>query len=354
MNGFLRDGKETPDHTIAFSMGDPRGIGPEVLLKTLAVSDRIGQFKPVIFGCREVYRQAASVIWPGIKGAPDNIREILDNDIVELDSAGSGCSAFPDNPVSLRHFLDDNIALCGKLSGLAIEAGVKAVGENRAEALVTCPIDKKALNEGGYHFPGHTELLSHLNGDSPVSMMLVADDLRVVPATTHIALRSVPDAVNEELILQQCRVINRGLVELFSLPNPRIAICAMNPHLGDGGLAGKEDQEIIAPAVEKARAEGMDVRGPYSADTIFVRASHGEFDAVLAMYHDQAMIAVKMHGFGRGVNITLGLPFIRTSPDHGVALDIAGQGKAEKSSMVQATELAFRLARLKSRNHSGA
>ena len=267
---------------------------------------------------------------------------------------GYECPRLPDNPEALYQALNDDIALCGKLSGLAIEAGVKAVAEKRADALVTCPIDKKALNEGGYHFPGHTELLSHLNGDSPVSMMLVANELRVVPATTHIALRKVPESVTSELILQQCRVIHKGLVELFSIPNPRIGLCAMNPHLGDGGLAGTEDQDILEPAREKACAEGMDVRGPYSADTIFVRASHGEFDTVLAMYHDQAMIAVKMHGFGRGVNITLGLPYVRTSPDHGIALDIAGKGKAEKSSMVQAVGLTFRLVRLKSRNHSGA
>ena len=198
------------------------------------------------------------------------------------------------------------------------------------QCIVTAPIDKLALLQGGFDFPGHTEMLASLAGAN-VAMMLASDRLRVVLATTHVALRDVPALVTAERIAAVARVTKDGLVRWFGIERPRIALCALNPHAGDGGRFGSEDDDILAPA---ARAEGL--AGPYPADTVFVRALRGEFDAVIAPYHDVGMTAIKVASFGKGVNITLGLPFPRTSPDHGTALDIAGQNRADPSSMVEA------------------
>jgi 4-hydroxythreonine-4-phosphate dehydrogenase len=328
---------------VAISAGDVRGIGPEVLLKALAREDFEGALRPIVTGPVAALKMQAREIWPtGIY--PLLVAEALDSalDIV-LDGElpdGTGSIA------NLRKALTGDEALAGRWAGRAVERAVALVGAGRARSLVTAPLDKHALNLGGYSFPGHTEMLSHLAGDVEVSMLLAGGTLRVVPATTHVALSKVPSLVCEELIIGQCRVIHSGLRRVFGIEKPRIAVCGLNPHLGDGGVAGDEDQRVIAPAVASARTSGLDVQGPFPADTVFVRAAQGKFDAVLAMYHDQAMVAIKMHSFGGGVNITLGLPYVRTSPDHGTALDIAGLGLADEGSMVEAVRLAVAVARL--------
>jgi 4-hydroxythreonine-4-phosphate dehydrogenase len=199
-----------------------------------------------------------------------------------------------------------------------------------AQGLVTAPIDKHALFAGGYDYPGHTEMLAALTG-SRTAMMLASSRLRVVLATTHIALRDVPEAVTPVAIADAARITKAGLRDWFGIHEPRIALCAMNPHAGDGGRFGTEDDAILTPA---ARAAG--IAGPFSADTVFVRAIRGEFDAVIAPYHDVGMTAIKVASFGHAVNVTLGLPFPRTSPDHGTAMDIAGQGVASAESMIEA------------------
>ena len=329
---------------LAVSMGDARGIGPEVLLKALAHPDLSRMPTPLIFGIKRVLEKEAARLWRDQGAPPGPVSQALEK-VVEIlepsdDSPPPGCSAR-----ELRQYLSDNPRMCGKWAGRAIERSVEWIAAGKARALVTAPIDKNALNAAGYHFPGHTEMLAHLAGDVRVSMMLAAEGLRVIPATTHIALARVPETITAELLIEQCQIIHRGLRELFGIEAPRIAVCGLNPHLGDGGLAGDEDLRVTTPAVNAARTEGLDVNGPFSADTIFVRAARGEFDAVLAMYHDQAMIPIKMHSFGTGVNITLGLPYIRTSPDHGVALEIAGTGAADESSMVEALKLAECLSR---------
>lgn len=226
----------------------------------------------------------------------------------------------------------------GRLAGLAIERAVGLAQSGAVQGIVTAPIDKAALLAGGYDFPGHTEMLAALTG-ARVAMMLASDTLRVVLATTHLALRDVPDAVTGEAIGAAAAVTRQGLREWFGIERPRIALCALNPHAGDGGRFGREDDEILAPA---ARQAGID--GPYPADTVFVRALRGEFDAVIAPYHDVGMTAIKVASFGSAVNITLGLPFPRTSPDHGTALDIAGKGIADPSSMIAAILLCARIA----------
>jgi 4-hydroxythreonine-4-phosphate dehydrogenase len=280
---------------LAMTVGDPRGIGPEIVAKALA-DPRVGE------RC----------------------------DVVVIGAAGAG--------VEVAESVGDwragsNASLAGKLSGLAIERAVQMAQAGDVEGIVTAPIDKAALDAGGYDFPGHTEMLGALTGSS-VAMMLASDKLRVVLATTHIALRSVAENLSAASIIETARITRNGLQAWFGIASPRIALCALNPHAGDGGRFGSEDTKLLEPA---ARAAGID--GPFPADTVFVRAMRGEFDAVIAPYHDVGMTAIKVASFGNAVNVTLGLPFPRTSPDHGTALDIAGQDRADPSSMIAATLL---------------
>ena len=295
---------------LALTVGDPRGIGPEIVAAALA--------DPAL-------RAACDVVVVGPRG----MRELalVDADVGPWTSGGDAAAA-------------------GRLAGRAIEAAVRLALAGEVDGIVTAPIDKAALHAGGYDFPGHTEMLARLTG-ADVAMMLAADELgpagdqalRVVLATTHIALRDVPDAVTPAAIARAARVTRGGLRDWFGLAEPRLALCALNPHAGDGGRFGREDEEVLAPA---ARACGL--LGPFPADTVFVRALRGEFDAVVAPYHDVGMTAIKVAAFGRAVNVTLGLPFPRTSPDHGTALDIAGRGLADPSSFRQAVLSCARIA----------
>jgi len=277
------------------TVGDPRGIGPEIVAKALADS-RVGE------RC----------------------------DVVVIGPAQSGVQVGE----SVGHWVaKGGAARAGELSGLAIERAVQMAIAGEVDGIVTAPIDKAALHAGGYDYPGHTEMLAHLTR-SHVAMMLTSEKLRVVLATTHIPLREVSQKLSSGSITETARITRDGLREWFDIPEPRIALCALNPHAGDSGRFGNEDSDILAPA---ARAAGID--GPFPADTVFVRAMRGEFDAVIAPYHDVGMTAIKVASFGSAVNITLGLPFPRTSPDHGTALDIAGQNRADPSSMIAATLL---------------
>lgn len=228
-------------------------------------------------------------------------------------------------------------ARAGALAGRAITRAVELVQAGRAQGIVTAPIDKAALLAGGFDFPGHTEMLEALAG-TPTVMMLASDRLRVVLATTHLALRDVHAALTRERLERTVRLTREGLRTGFGIAEPRIALCALNPHAGDHGRFGHEDDDLLAPL---ARATG--ITGPFPADTVFVRAMRGEFDCVIAPYHDVGMTAIKVASFGEGVNVTLGLPFVRTSPDHGTALDIAGQGRASATSFVAAVRLAVSL-----------
>jgi 4-hydroxythreonine-4-phosphate dehydrogenase len=277
---------------LALTLGDPRGIGPEVVRKALA-DDRV-----------------RDLVEPTVVG-PDGTEVVADLVVGSWRAGGSEAEA-------------------GRLAGLAIERAVRLAKSGAVAGIVTAPIDKQALHKGGYDDPGHTEMLARLTG-SRTAMMLASEKLRVVLATTHIALREVPAAVTVQAICAAAETTTAGLRDWFGIASPRIALCGMNPHLGDGGRFGSEDADILAPA---ARAAG--IAGPISADTVFVRAMRGEFDVVIAPYHDVGMTAVKVASFGSAVNVTLGLPFPRTSPDHGTALDIAGRGVAREASMVEA------------------
>lgn len=287
---------------IAVTAGDPRGIGPEIISKALAD--------------------------PTVGGRSDLV-------IV----APSGCGL--DSDVEIGHWNpDDDQARAGRLAGLAIEKAVELAMKGEVQGIVTAPIDKAALLAGGYDFPGHTEMLAELT-HSRVAMMLASDRLRVVLATTHLPLRDVVASLNENVIVEAAEITRLALASWFGINEPRIALCALNPHAGDGGRFGSEDDVILRPAAEKAK-----IKGPFPADTVFVRAIRGEFDAVIAPYHDVGMTAIKVASFGSAVNITLGLPFPRTSPDHGTAIDIAGRGIADPSSFIQALLLCRRIASL--------
>jgi 4-hydroxythreonine-4-phosphate dehydrogenase len=277
---------------LAITLGDPRGIGAEIVRKALFDSRVSASCEAVIVG-------------------------------------PSGLDVRPD--ISVGAWLEGGSpADAGRAAGDAIERAVAMAAAGEVDGIVTAPIDKSALHAGGYDFPGHTEMLAALT-NSRTAMMLASDRLRVVLATTHIALRDVPAAVTPDAIAWAARLTREGLRRWYALKEPRLALCALNPHSGDGGRFGDEDDTILRPT---ARDEGL--AGPFPADTVFVRAMRGEFDAVIAPYHDVGMTAIKVASFGHAVNVTLGLPFPRTSPDHGTALDIAGQDRADAGSMIEA------------------
>ena len=296
-----------PRVRLAVTLGDVRGIGPEIVAAARADASLAAVAELVVVG------PASSTT------------------SVDLATGQWVEQATP----------TDRAALAGRLAGLAIERAVALAAAGDVAGIVTAPIDKAALLAGGYDYPGHTEMLAALTG-RPVAMMLASSGqhpLRVVLATTHIPLRDVPNAVTADAIATAVDVTRRGLVDWFAIAEPRIALCALNPHAGDGGRFGTEDDDLLAPTARR-----LGVAGPFPADTVFVRALRGEFDAVIAPYHDVGMTAIKVAAFGHAVNITLGLPFPRTSPDHGTALDIAGKGIADASSMKEAVRVCAAIA----------
>lgn len=295
---------------LAVTLGDPRGIGPEIVRAALE--------GPLADHCTVI-------------GADDQVAGIPAARRVGLGPWEQGSGERPDHARTLR---------AGRLAGHAIQHAVKLAQAGEVDAIVTAPVSKHALHLAGFPWPGHTEWLAHLAGDVDVAMMLASSRLRVVLVTTHVALRDVPALLTTERIVRTGRLTIAGLRDWFGIDVPRLALCALNPHAGESGLFGDEEARVLEPA-----ARQLGAAGPLPADTVFVRALRGEFDAVLAPYHDVGMTAIKVASFGEAVNVTLGLPFPRTSPDHGTALDIAGQGRADPASMRHAVELAVDLAR---------
>ncbi|HTS90256.1 MAG TPA: 4-hydroxythreonine-4-phosphate dehydrogenase PdxA [Gemmatimonadales bacterium] len=300
---------------LAVTLGDPRGIGPEITRRALE--------SPL----------DADIV---VVGAEDQMESIPAAERLAVGSwgegAGEGEAATRPGP--------SRAARAGRIAGLAVETAARMALEKKVDAIVTAPAHKHALHLAGFRWPGHTEWLAHLAGDVPVAMMLASDRLRVVLVTTHVPLRAVPQLLTTDLVVRAGEITREGLRRWWGLAAPRLAVCAVNPHAGESGLFGDEEERVLKPAVNALGASG-----PWPADTVFVRALKGEFDAVLAPYHDVGMTAIKVASFGSGVNVTLGLPFPRTSPDHGTAFDIAGTGRADPSSMRQALELAVAMAR---------
>ncbi len=313
---------------VAITLGDPRGIGPEIVQAVLRDPPPGGEF--VVIGPDELVVGYAAGIGVGGMGG-------------RREEGGGRRSTDPNTSSPLPAPCSPETA--GRLTGLAIEKAVELVQGGEVDAIVTAPAQKKALHLAGHRYPGHTEWLAALAGDVDVAMMLAAETLRVVLVTTHVPLSRVPQLLTTELIVRTGEITRRALREWFGIGEPRLAVCALNPHAGEGGLLGDEDDTVLAPAAQRLGAAG-----PLPADTVFVRASRGEFDAVLAPYHDVGMTAIKMAAFGSAVNVTLGLPFVRTSPDHGTAFDIAGKGLADPSSMRKAVELAIELANRRRRD----
>ncbi|MEZ4587582.1 MAG: 4-hydroxythreonine-4-phosphate dehydrogenase PdxA [Gemmatimonadales bacterium] len=294
---------------IAVTLGDPRGIGPEIVGRALATP----------------LDAAITVVGP-----EDLIGAIPAEHRVSIGAWRGGSGAMPeDRPRAQR---------AGRLAGHAVERAAQLAMAGMVDAIVTAPVEKHALHLAGFRYPGHTEWLAHLAGDCDVAMMLASGNFRVVLVTTHVALRDVPSLITVDRVVRTGRLTQQHLSRWFGIAEPRLALCALNPHAGEQGLFGDEEARLLAPA-----ANQLGAAGPLPADTVFVRALRGEFDAVLAPYHDVGMTAIKVAAFGRGVNVTLGLPFPRTSPDHGTAFDLAGTGRADPSSMRAALELAVDL-----------
>lgn len=326
---------------LAVTMGDAAGIGPEVIVKALASPAVWRACRPIVIGSVPVLQQetrrlsSSLTVVPlqGDHGRGSAIRRgyvpVFDPLKTPLGRIRAGRPAQDPGAASVEF----------------IKTAVRWAQGGCVSGMVTAPINKEALHLAGYPYPGHTELLANLTGTKQVGMMLMGGPLKILFVTTHLALRDVPNALTTPRVLQAIRLAHRAMKDYFRIPKPQIGVAALNPHAGEHGLFGNEEQDCIAPAVRLARRARIQASGPLPADTLFGAAVHGAFDVVVAMYHDQGLIPLKTVAFGRCVNVTVGLPIIRTSVDHGTAYDIVGKGKADPQSLVEAIRLAADLAR---------
>lgn len=323
--------------TIAITMGDPAGIGPEIIMKALAQPETHALCEPLVIGDAERLRAAGRIV-----GVDLEVASLADAAEARFGSSAVQCVDLKIVPADLPFGKMSPIA--GEAAYRYVETAVRVVEAGHAQAICTAPLTKEALHAAGHKYPGHTELLAHLTGTPEVSMMLTSPKLRVIHVTTHIGLLDAIAKIEPGLVE---RVIARGhdVLVKAGIANPKIGVCAINPHAGENGLFGRgEEAEKITPAIESCKAKGWDVRGPLPADTLFFLAGRGDYDMVVAMYHDQGHGPIKVLGLEAGVNITVGLPVIRTSVDHGTAFDIAGKGIADERSLVEALRQAAELA----------
>lgn len=323
---------------IAITMGDASGVGPEVIMRSLAQAELYTLAKPLVVGDAGRLREAAKIV-----DVPLTVRAIQHPEEAQFAPGQVDCIDLALIPEG--HPFGQVSALCGDAAYQYIARAAQLAVAGQVDAICTAPLNKEALHAGGHPFPGHTEMLAELTNTPEVSMMLVAPNLRVIHVTTHIGLLDAIERIDAGLV---SRTIARGHEALVhaGIHSPRIGVCGINPHAGENGLFGRgEEEEKIMPAVAEQQALGRDVTGPLPADTLFFRAGRGDFDLVVAMYHDQGHGPIKVLGLDEGVNITVGLPVIRTSVDHGTAFDIAGQGKADERSLLNALRMAAQLAR---------
>jgi 4-hydroxythreonine-4-phosphate dehydrogenase len=329
---------------VAITMGDPAGIGPEVILKALADPAISKVCRPLILGDSGVFDRARR----RHKKPPKLISWRQGQPLLPMLNGDAG---FVVCPLSSLKAADSRPGVPSRAAGHAtfryIQVAAKLALMGLADAITTAPISKHILIDAGYNYPGHTELLAELSSTRECRMMLVGRQLRVVPVTGHVPFTKVPRALTVENIHSTIVLTHRSLMDDFGMRKPRIAVAALNPHGGEAGIFGDEEIKVIQPAVRAAVKRNIDVRGPFPADSLFHHAAAGDYDAVICMYHDQGLIPLKLHHFFGGVALTLGPPFVRTSVDHGTAYDIAGKGKADATSMREAILLAARLARLK-------
>lgn len=320
---------------IAITMGDPCGVGPEIIIKALQHLVIANICVPFVIGDSLAMARALKVC-----GSHMQLQEITAPDQARQAPAGT----IPLLPLSR---LDDQDLIYGKPTAAAGDAMYRYICtaarlclDGSVAAMATAPISKEAMNRAGHDYPGHTELLAELCGTNDYVMMLAGDVLRVSLVTIHEALKEVPGLVSFERVLKTIRITEAAVRRLTGIPRPHLAVLALNPHCGEGGMFGNEERDIIGPAIQAACTEGIDAIGPLSADTLFHFAQQGSYDGVVAMYHDQGLIPLKMLHFDDAVNVTLGLPIIRTSVDHGTAYDLAGTGKASESSLLAAIRMA--------------
>jgi len=322
---------------IAITVGDFNGIGPEVVLKSVVSSGVQRYCQPLLIGPLDVFQWHAN-------------RLKIELNLQPFDSPtgkakGKAIQVFD---LGIFHSRDIQIGkvtpVAGTAAGLALHKGVELCLKRKAAALVTAPVSKSALSLAGYTYPGQTELLAELTESQYVTMMLVSKELRVGLVTVHVPLREVIVSLSIQKVFSAITVVNHALIHDFGIRKPRVAVLALNPHGGEGGLIGDEDERVVTPAIDLAKTQHVQVLGPFSSDAFFGNRRHEEFDAVVAMYHDQGLIPLKMSSFGRAVNFSAGLKIVRTSPDHGTAFDIAGKGLADPGSMTEAIRLAVEIA----------
>lgn len=323
---------------IAVTMGDPCGIGPEIVCRA-ALEPRVRErCRVLVLGDEGALERALALL--GLSGGIQSV-----DSVENMGHEGDGIISFlPLTRLAVEDMrFGQPTAVTGDAVYRYIAEAHRLAAEGRVAAMATAPISKKVLHSAGHNYPGHTELLAELSGVDEYVMMLAGERLRVTLVTIHEPLRSVPDLISTESVLKTIRITAAGLSRYF-VQAPRLAVLALNPHGGEGGIFGKEEKDVIAPAIQAAREEGLDVAGPFPADTLFHFAAKGEYDAVVCMYHDQGLIPLKLLHFDDGVNVTLGLPIIRTSVDHGTAYDLAGTGTASAASMVAAIIMAADMA----------
>lgn len=323
---------------LAVTMGEPAGIGPDLIARVYADRAALGLAPFVVYGDPHLLASRArrlGIDLSVVAASPEDASSVFASHLPVVDTGGP----LPDTPGTPS---PDGAAV-------VIDAIRRAVADTRAartRALVTAPIHKAVLYDAGFTFPGHTEFLAALaaeGGVVPRPVMMLADgDLRVVPATIHVPLSAVPGLLTEDLLVDTGHILAEDLTRWFGIAHPRLGFAGLNPHAGEGGSMGREEIDVIAPAIARLRREGIAADGPFPADTLFVPANWRRFDAVVAMYHDQGLVPIKTLAFDKGVNVTLGLPFFRTSPDHGTAFDLAGTGKARPESFIAALRLADR------------
>ena len=320
---------------LGITIGDPAGIGPEVIAKALNHSQVYQTCCPVVIGDVQVMQRIVNKLGMGLL-----VQQVLNPSEAKYIHGRIDAIQVADAPPDPIEF-GKLSAAAGKVGVEAVKLAVRLAQQNQIVAIVTAPLNKEAIALAGYHYPGHTEILGELTGKR-AAMLLVTQQLRVVHVSTHVSLRQAIGLISPERVLETIQLAQRAASDL-GIPNPRIAVAGLNPHAGEGGRFGDEEVESIQPAIKAAQQAGLKVYGPVSADTLYWRASHGEFDIVVAMYHDQGHIPVKLTGFDDGINVTIGLPIIRTSVDHGTAFDIAGRGIARENSMLQAIRVALQL-----------
>jgi len=321
-----------PSDRIAVTLGDPAGIGPEVTVRAIALIPKFLKRRLLLLGPTNLYQAIARRIGLSISFIPVSHPDSL--------CSGNGVACFFDEAFPKRIPYGRSVATLTRRAVHSIETAVSLALSDCVGAMVTAPINKAGLQKAGFDIPGHTEYLAQLSGTKRFGMMLVAGPLRVALVTRHIPLKKVPQAINRHEILKLLELTDLELRRSFGIRTPRIAVCSLNPHGGEEGYLGKEESSLIGPVLREARKRFSNLQGPYAPDALFRAAYHGAYDAEICMYHDQGLIPLKMISEGSGVNFTLGLPFVRTSPDHGTAYDIAGRWKADARSMAQAIRMA--------------